>query len=106
MSEHYGLCVSGPKAIELLELYQDNFPEEIKTEEFCREYESVLNRVRYAINRQVPVAPKVTEAKVKSYGRFYNCGECGFGLRTDIYKCCPNCGRQIKWSSVYPERWP
>lgn len=106
MAKTYGMAVSGPEAIRLLELYQDNFPEEIKTPDFCDEYERVLNRVRYAINREVPVEPKVTEAKAKSYGRFYNCGECGFGLCADIYRHCPNCGRQIKWSAVLPERWP
>lgn len=92
----YGLMMGGQDAVRFLEMYQDNFPDEIKTEEFCDEYERVLNRVRYEVDRSVPVQPKKQEARVKSYGTFYSCGECGHGLRVE-YKHCPCCGRRIKW---------
>lgn len=96
----YGLMMGGQDAVRCLEMYQDNFPEEIKTEEFCDEYERVLNRIRYEVDRSVPIAPKVLEAKVRSFGKFYSCGECGFSVREDFYKYCPKCGRAINWRAV------
>lgn len=92
-----GMCMSGLDAVEFLEMLPDNLPDEIKDDDFCFEYERMLNRVRYEVRQSVPVAPKVTEPISKKYNRFYNCGQCGFGLRIDIYKHCPNCGRKIKW---------
>lgn len=95
----YGLMMGGQDAVRCLEMYQDNFPDEIKTEEFCDEYERVLNRVRYEVDRSVPVTPKKQEAKVKSYGTFYSCGECGANMAV-YQKFCWKCGRAINWRSV------
>lgn len=106
MLDNIGVCMGGLDAVEFLEMLPDNIPDEIKDDDFCDNYERMLNRVRYEVRQSIPVSPKVTEPVSKGYGRFYNCGQCGFSLRTDIYKHCPNCGREIKWSTVFPERWP
>lgn len=104
MIEKNGICMSGIDAVEYLEMLPDNIPEDIRDDEFCGEYERMLNRVRYEVRKSIPVAPFVTKAKVKVYGDFYSCGHCGFGIRPDIYKYCPNCGRAIKWKAIFPER--
>jgi rubrerythrin len=99
-----GIMMGGESAVEYLEMLPDNIPEEIRDDDFCEEYERMLNRVRYEVRKAVPVAPFVTKAKVKVYGDFYTCGQCGFGVRPDIYKYCPNCGRAISWKAIFPER--
>lgn len=104
MLEITGIMMSGIDAVEFLEMLPDNIPDEIKDDDFCDEYERMLNRVRHEVRQSVPVAPKITEPVSKGYSRFYNCGQCGFGIRPDIYKHCPNCGRMIKWKAVFPER--
>ena len=96
--------MSGIDAVEFLEMLPDNIPNEIKDDEFCAEYERMLNRVRQEVRRSVPVAPKVTNPTSKRFGLFYNCGQCGFGLRVELYEYCPKCGRMISWKAVLPER--
>lgn len=85
-----GRCISGEKAIEFFESLPDLLPEEIKTDEFCNEYEYALNRLRVEVRRQIPIAPK------KHVGHFitFNCGSCGFSL-APIDEYCPKCGRVI-----------
>lgn len=85
--------MSGVDAVEFLEMLPDNIPDEIKDEEFVDEYERMLNRVRYEVRQSVPVAPKVYKARYTEY----TCGQCGFGVRYDLYKYCPKCGRAIQW---------
>lgn len=92
-----GMCMSGTDAVRFLEMLPDVIPEEAKTEDFCEEYERMLNRVRYEISRSVPVPPKHEWAKKRALGVLYSCGECGHGIRPDIYKRCPQCGRTIRW---------
>lgn len=106
MLEPRGIAMGGIDAVEWLEKLPDKIPDELKDIEFCDQYNRVLNRVRYEVSRSVPVAPKVTKAIYKKYHDFYSCGECGFDLRTDIYDHCPKCGRAIKWSAVFPGRYP
>ena len=90
-----GQCMSGESAVDFLEMLPDNIPDEIKDEEFCDEYERMLNRVRYEVKKSVPVAPKVYENRFTEYG----CGSCGHNVsyHNDY---CPKCGRKIGWSSL------
>lgn len=92
-----GECMSGIAAIEFMERLPDVIPEEARTEEFCEEFERALNRFRYAVSRDIPVAPTFQKAKSRNLGTLYSCGECGHGLRPDLYKRCPVCGRPVKW---------
>lgn len=101
-----GIAMSGIKAVEFLERLPDSIPNEIKDEEFCDEYKRMLNRVRYEVSRSVPVAPKIDKAQTRGHSDYYNCGECGAGVRSDIYKHCPKCGRAIKWSAVFSWMYP
>lgn len=104
MIEKIGVCMSGIDAVEFLEMLPDNIPDDIKDDSFCDEYEQMLNRVRYLVRQSVPIAPGIIEPISKNYSRFYSCGQCGFGIRPDIYQFCPCCGRMIAWKSVFPER--
>lgn len=99
-----GRCMSGPDAVAFLEMLPDSIPDEIKNDEFCNEYEWMLNRVRAEVRWSVPLAPKVTKAVSRGYGDFYSCGHCGFSVRSDIYKHCPQCGRAIDWKAVFARR--
>ena len=92
-----GSCMSGEAAVEFLEMLPDNIPAEIKDDDFCDDYERMLNRVRFEVRKAIPVAPKITEPISKKYTRFYSCGQCGHGVRQDIQRYCPTCGREIKW---------
>ena len=96
--------MGGVSAVDFLEMLPDNIPDDIKDDDFCDEYERMLNLVRWLVRQDVPVAPKITEPVAKRYGRFYSCGQCGFDVRPDIYKYCPECGRLIGWKAVLPER--
>lgn len=49
MLELIGKCCSGIEAIEFMEYLPDVIPEEVKTDEFCEQYESALNRFRYEV---------------------------------------------------------
>lgn len=104
MIEKTGICMSGIDAVEFLEMLPDNIPDEIKDDDFCNEYERMLNRVRYEVRKSVPVVPNVTEPVSKKFSRFYTCGQCGYSLHPEIYKFCPCCGRAIRWKAIFPER--
>ena len=104
MIEKIGVCMSGVDAVEYLEMLPDNIHDEIKDDDFCEEYERMLNRVRFLVRQTIPVAPKITEPVARGYSRFYSCGQCGFSVRPDIYQFCPCCGRAISWKAIFPER--
>lgn len=87
-----GRCISGSDAITLFETLPDCIPDEVKTEEFCREYEYALNRIRYEVSRRVPTQPEVQKGRFASY----TCGACGYGLSYG-QKFCSNCGRAANW---------
>lgn len=91
-----GRCASGIKAIEFFEMLPDSIDDDLKTEEFCDEYEDALNRLRCEVAKSVPIQPRVTKAYAKRHKDFINCGACGFSLDLTNYKYCPNCGRAIR----------
>lgn len=88
-----GRCMSGVEAVEFFERLADSIDEELKTEEFCEEYTRALNRVRYEVRKSVPMKPK----KHKGTFTYHTCGQCGSGVRGDVHKHCPECGREIQW---------
>jgi hypothetical protein len=89
-----GRCVSGTDAIEFMEKLADLLDEEVRTEEFCDEFEWALNRFRYEIRKSVPVPPK----QHKDRFTHYTCGQCGHGVEPgDQY--CRKCGRAIGWNA-------
>lgn len=95
MSKSYGMMISGPEAVRLLEQHPMDFPE----------YERVLNRVRYEVDKSVPIAPKKVKAVSRSFQDYCTCGNCGVSLHI-YYEYCPKCGRAIKWSAVYSNMLP
>ena len=94
-----GLCMSGLDAVEFLEMLPDNIPDEVKDDEFCEEYERMLNRVRFEVRKSVPVAPKVTKARSRGYMDFCSCGQCGHDVAVH-QKYCSECGRPIGWKEL------
>lgn len=96
-----GLCMSGLDAVTFLELLPDNIPDEIKDDDFCTEYERMLNRVRYEVRKSVPVAPKTTKAVSRGHSDYHSCGQCCCSVRPE-QKHCPKCGRAIDWNALYP----
>lgn len=90
-----GRCVSGLDAVEFFETLPDSIDDDLKDEVFCNEYEYALNRLRYEVSKSIPILPKVLKAYSKGHKDFYSCGACGFSLRMEIDKYCPNCGRAI-----------
>lgn len=93
-----GMACSCDNALEMLEVFiPDSLPEEVKTDQFCEDYEKVLNRLRYSLSKHIPMKPRFQKGKYSSIYDSYTCGNCGFGLRTDIYKYCPSCGQMIDW---------
>lgn len=97
---HGGRAVSGVDAIEFLERLADAFPEEIRTEEFCLEYEYVLNRIRYEIAQSVPIKPKIYKRRYTEY----RCGRCGHGIDQGTEKYCRRCGRKVDWDGIQVTR--
>lgn len=87
-----GRAVSGLDAIAFLEALPDSIPQEVKTEEFCRDYEYAMNRVRYEVRKSVPVKPTIRKGRFTDYA----CGQCGAGIREE-HDYCPKCGREIDW---------
>lgn len=91
-----GRCVGGVDAVEFFERLADIFPAEIKTEEFCNEYEYALNRFRYEVQKSVPIAPKAHNGRFT----YYTCGKCGSGVDRPIGRYCQKCGRAIDWEQL------
>lgn len=86
-----GRCISGIDAIAFFESLPDSIPDEVKTEEFCRDYEYALNRLKCEVRKSIPIAPKTNQGKFTDY----SCGQCGHVLDPND-KYCPNCGRRRK----------
>ena len=63
MLELTGKCCSGIEAIEFMESLADVFDEDIKTDEFCEEYEEALNRFRYEVAKEIGKKKKIVELK-------------------------------------------
>lgn len=87
-----GQAMSGLDAIKFMERLADVFDEDVRTDEFCEEYELALNRFRYEIRKSVPVPVKVTKMRHTSY----DCGQCGHVVHPGNVYCC-QCGREIQW---------
>ena len=94
-----GMMMSGENAVDFLEMLPDNIPDEIKDEDFCDEYERMLNRVRAEVRWSVPVAPKVIKPISGRFIETYSCGQCGHDVKIHE-KHCPECGRAIKWKAI------
>lgn len=89
-----GRTLSGEKAVEFFEMLPDMLPEEIKTEEFCNEYEYSLNRLRFEVRKSVPIKPKIRRGRLFDD---YSCGKCGNIVHEETDKYCHKCGRAIDW---------
>ena len=74
-----GRCVSGLDAIGFFESLPDSVPGEVKTEEFCCEYEYALNRLRIEVRKSISIPPKIKKGKFADY----SCGQCGYCLNTN-----------------------
>lgn len=84
--------MSGLDAIKFMEGLADMFDEDVRTEDFCDEFEYALNRFRYEVRKSVAVPVKITKLRFTTY----SCGQCGHGVRPgDVY--CSQCGRKIQW---------
>lgn len=92
MLEIAGKCCSGIEAIEFMESLADIIDEDVRTEEFCEQYEAALNRFRFEVAKGIGAKKKIIKAKYKSYQDFGYCGKCGFGAGEPSHKYCPNCG--------------
>ena len=92
MERTIGKCCNGIEAIEFMEMLPDVIPEEVKTDEFCEEYECVLNRFRYEVSKEIGKKKKVIKAVVRGHRDLLNCGKCGHGANEPSHKYCPNCG--------------
>ena len=87
-----GSCCNGIKAIEFMESLAEVIDDDVKTEEFCKEYEAALNRFRFEVAKGIGQKKRIVKAKSKSYHDFLYCGKCGFSADEPSYKYCPNCG--------------
>lgn len=92
MLELTGVCCSGTEAIEFMESLADVFDEDIRTDEFCEEYEKALNRFRYEVAKGIGTKKKIVKAVHKGFHDLQYCGKCGFGANEPSWKYCPNCG--------------
>jgi len=77
----------------------DSLPEEIRTEEFCNDYQFAINRLKYESLKHLQIKPDIVKALVKGRSDFFSCGRCGRSLDVN-YDYCPKCGTEIKWNSV------
>lgn len=96
MLEITGICCSGIKAIEFMEMLPDVIDEDVKTDEFCEKYEQALNRFRYEVAKEIGAKKKIVKAKNKGLHDFKYCGKCGFGADEPSYSYCPNCGTRYR----------
>lgn len=92
MLELTGMCCGGIKAIEFMESLAGNIDENVKTEEFCKEFEAALNRFRYEVAKGIGAKKKIVKAENKKYHDFKYCGKCSFCADEPSYSYCPNCG--------------
>lgn len=73
MLELIGVCCGGIKAIEFMESLADIMDENVKTEEFSKEFEAALNRFRYEVAKGIGVKKKIVKAENKKYHDFKYC---------------------------------
>lgn len=92
MLELTGKCCGGIEAIEFMESLADVIDEDVRTDEFCEEYEAALNRFRYEVAKEVGRKKKIIKAVKSHISNFEYCGKCGFGAGEPSHKYCPNCG--------------
>ena len=88
-----GRCISGPDAIAFFERLGDAIDDDVKTPEFCDEYEHALNRLRHEVRKSIPIPVKALKTRYTTY----SCGQCGRGADAG-YNFCPECGRRIGWT--------
>lgn len=87
-----GRMVSGLDAIEFMESLPDMFDEDVRTKDFCDEFEWALNRFRYEIRKSIPIPVRAQKVRFTSY----SCGQCGHVAGPgDNY--CRQCGRAMQW---------
>ena len=92
MLELTGSCCRGIEAIEFMESLADIFDEDMRTDEFCEEYEKALNRFRYEVAKGIGTKKKTVKAVHKGFHDLQYCGKCGFSANEPSFKYCPNCG--------------
>ena len=101
---HGGRMIGGEAAVEFLEMLPDNIPDEIKDDDFCDEYEFMLNRVRYEVAQSIPVPAKRHKTTSHAFHDYFTCGKCGAVVDSATDNFCRKCGRAIGWKSVLPWR--
>ena len=87
-----GLCMSTSRAIRMLSSLIEQQAGDPQT---AADYDRMLNTIRYALRKTVPVEPCFRPGR---YGRKYDnytCGVCGAGVNDIGYKYCPNCGQRL-----------
>lgn len=90
-----GRCISGEESVRFFESVLEMLPDKIKTDYFCNRYEYSLNRLRYLVRKDVPIAVKEFKGNFTSY----SCGQCG--AVCDVLDCfCGKCGRKIDWKHI------
>ena len=92
MLEIKGMCCSGIEAIEFMESLADIIDDNVKTDDFCEEYQKALNRFRYEVSKGIGTKKKVVKAVHRGHHDLQYCGKCGFGANEPSWKYCPNCG--------------
>jgi len=92
MLELTGSCCSGLEAIEFMENLAEVIDEDVKTEEFCEQFQKALNRFRYEVAKGIGKKKKIVKATNRRLHDFSYCGKCGHGANEPSWKFCPNCG--------------
>lgn len=94
-----GRACSGLEAIAFMERLADMFDEDVRTDEFCDEFECALNRFRYEIRKSIPVPVRALKINFTTY----SCGQCANPVSAPD-KFCSRCGRAIDWEHPKIER--
>lgn len=94
-----GRACSGLEAIAFMERLADMLDEDVRTDEFCDEFECALNRFRYEIRKSIPVPVRTLKINFTTY----SCGQCGAPVSPgNVF--CDKCGRAIDWQHPVPEK--
>lgn len=88
-----GRAIGGEDAVRFFESLPDMLDDAVKTDKFCTKYEYALNRIRFLVRNDIPIAPKKYKGKFTSY----SCGRCGSGLSIEAGRFCPSCGQRSRW---------
>ena len=90
-----GMMIGGPEAVKVVEeLLAGENPAEWKNERGFYP-EQVINRLRYAIDRDTPLAPKLHPGKYGHKYDSYTCTRCGAVVDNLAHKWCWNCGQAL-----------